>query len=114
MTNVECAVRPPSNNKEAMPDEATVTTVCPRLRHFCAMMLYKNVFPVPAGTPIQKEGSSFISKERANNDIISIALVNVKATDIILCICLLGLDMKLSMLQNQSVTNNCSPVFHKQ
>ncbi|KAI8568769.1 hypothetical protein RHMOL_Rhmol02G0225900 [Rhododendron molle] len=53
MANVECAVRPPSNNKEAMPNEATVTTICLRLRHFCVMVLYKNVFLVP--TPLFKK-----------------------------------------------------------
>ncbi|KAI8530168.1 hypothetical protein RHMOL_Rhmol11G0034600 [Rhododendron molle] len=112
MANVECAVRPPSNNREAIPDEATITIICPQdydifVQWCCTKRLSC------AGTPIRKEGSSFISKYRANNGIISIVLVNVEATDISLCIYLLGLDLKLSMFQNQFVTNNCAPIFDR-
>ena len=48
MENVECVVRPPTSNNDAIPDESTVTTICPMLRHFNAIVLYRNVFPIPA------------------------------------------------------------------
>ena len=38
MENVECAVRSHTNSKDAIPDEATVTIIWPRLRHFNAIV----------------------------------------------------------------------------
>ena len=51
--NVECDIRPPNNNKEAIPEEATVTTICPKQRNFVAIVLYINVLPVHA-PPLKK------------------------------------------------------------
>lgn len=45
--NVKLAIRPPINNWNAILDEATYT-ICPRLLHSVDIVLYKNVFLIPA------------------------------------------------------------------
>ncbi|GAA0173218.1 hypothetical protein LIER_26878 [Lithospermum erythrorhizon] len=47
--NLECAVRPPKNSEEALPDYATMIAIKP-FDLICARnTLYKKLFPVPPG-----------------------------------------------------------------
>ncbi len=45
----ECAVRPPSNRRAAMPEEATVMATCPSHRTNANNTLYTKVLPDPPG-----------------------------------------------------------------
>jgi hypothetical protein len=45
----ECAVRPPSNRKAAMPEEATAMATCPSHRTNANNTLYTKVLPDPPG-----------------------------------------------------------------
>ncbi|KAH9536361.1 hypothetical protein CY35_17G103600 [Sphagnum magellanicum] len=45
---IECAVRPPSNRKAAMPEEATSMATCPSRRTNANNTLYTKVLPNPA------------------------------------------------------------------
>jgi len=44
--NLECVVLPPSNNKKAMPLEATLRQICPLDLTAAASVFQINVFPV--------------------------------------------------------------------
>ena len=43
----ECAVRPPGNNKAAIPADATGSTTLPTDLSLAIIVLYKKVLPVP-------------------------------------------------------------------
>ena len=45
--NLECAVRPLGSNREAIPLEATVSTIFPSERNAADNVLHMKVFPVP-------------------------------------------------------------------
>ncbi|KAG2581995.1 hypothetical protein PVAP13_6KG083935 [Panicum virgatum] len=45
--NLECAVRPLGNSKEATPDDATASTIFFSDRSFAITAFHRNVFPVP-------------------------------------------------------------------
>ena len=45
--NLECAVRPPGNNKAAMPEDATANAIFFWDLTVASKHLYKNVLPVP-------------------------------------------------------------------
>ena len=47
--NLECAVRPPSNNNAAIPDVATDNAMSPPFLTLAKSVLNTNVFPVPPG-----------------------------------------------------------------
>ncbi|CAM6064233.1 unnamed protein product [Sphagnum tenellum] len=46
---IQCAVRPPSNRKAAMPEEATPMATCPSRRTNANNILYTKVLPNPPG-----------------------------------------------------------------
>lgn len=45
--NLECVVLPPGNNKNAIPDEATTSTIRPSDQILYIITCQRNVFPVP-------------------------------------------------------------------
>jgi hypothetical protein len=52
--NQEWAVRPPSNNNAAIPDDATTRAIRLSHRTLPKIRLYKKVFPVPPGPSTKK------------------------------------------------------------
>lgn len=45
--NLECAVLPPGNRRDAIPDDATVRQIHFSLRNLQIIVFHRNVFPVP-------------------------------------------------------------------
>lgn len=59
--NAECAVRPPDNRVDAIPDEATAT-IMSDLDLTCASIRFmRNVLPVPPGASIKKSPPELLS-----------------------------------------------------
>src|SRR6185437_5639574 len=50
----ECAVRPPSRSKAAIPEDATAKAISPCFRTHARITEYKKVFPEPPGPSTKK------------------------------------------------------------